>query len=146
MEKEYVIEGLSKEQVIEVNQVRDGIKEVVTIHEKNIEQFKDVLEKLEVQRWFLAHSTKRFNLKEQQVKYNNFKNKQTEVTEREILNYKGLLEKEEVFYSTSNNFLELFDSQVEIKETETEFIFTYKTGFYQLILQFAKTLGFKDLS
>jgi hypothetical protein len=144
-QNEFKIIGLSKEEAVEVNMVQDEIKRLHEIHKTNLKQYDDVLETLESEKWFLQHAKKRLSLKEQNTKYENFRSRQIELTEKQIAIYKGLRIKEQHELDVTKGFLNEFDTNVIIKEEDGKTMFYYNIDFYMVILQFAKTIGFAEL-
>ena len=145
MQRIYEFVGITKEESIEVNQLRDELVKAQEVYNNNLKQFNYVLESLEVQKFFLVSSAKR--LKSNQKKYNDFRATQLKSTEQEVAKYQVLVENEKELLELTNKMLELYDSKVDIEskghdENGDELItLTYEKGFYDTLVLFAKTFG-----
>ena len=144
-QNEFKIVGLSKEEAVEVNMVQDEIKKLNEIHKTNLKQYDDVLETLESEKWFLVNAKKRLHLAEQNKKYENFRSRQIELTEKQIAIYKGLRIKEQHELDVTKGFLNEFDTNVQVVEENGGTNFYYNEDFFYVVLAFAKTIGFAEL-
>ena len=142
---EFKIVGLSKEQAVEVNMVQDEIKKLHEIHKTNLKQYDDVLETLESEKWFLVSAKKRLHLAEQNKKYENFRSRQIGLTEKQIAIYKGLRIKEQHELDVTKALLNEFDENVKVVEGDGFTEFNYSKDFFNVVLAFAKTIGFAEL-
>ena len=138
--------GITNEQAIVVNEIREQIVKIVDTHTANIKQYEFMLEYYKNQKWFLEISVSKSKAKGVHEKYSKLKNKLTSELVSEINATERSIVQEKDYLQNSNEFLEIFDSQVDFTQTETENVFTYKAGFFELIIQFAKTFGLTQLA
>ena len=138
--------GITNEQAIVVNEIREQVVKIVDTHTANIKQFQFVVEYYKSQRWFLETSVSKSKAKGISEKYGKLRNKLLSETIAEINAKERTIEQEMGFLQNASEFLEIFDSQVDFTQTETENVFTYKAGFFELIIQFAKTFGLTQLA
>ncbi len=147
---EYV--GYSEKEAIVVNELREKLEEVKQIHETNVKQLEDTLEQLNIQAWFLENSRKVFRgAKGVQQKYNNFRDKQLDVSKKEIVKYEGMLKDEKKLLDNITAYITDFESHTTFEvlvddDIERVVKIAYDREFYLHIVGLAKVIGLIELS
>lgn len=140
--KELKLVGTSDRNIIIVNEVIFKFTELQKQYKNQVESFKEDIESLEKEVWFLEVSKK--DSPKDEERYNNIRTQKIEASQKAIKSYENATIEAQRLYESVSNFIDSLQDNIHINIEEGVNYAEYDEKFFLPIVDFAINIGWID--
>jgi DNA repair ATPase RecN len=134
--------GMENRDIVISNEILFKFSELKKDYEKQLKQFKETLEDLNEQLWFLEVSKK--DTPKEEEKYNEIRTQKIKATNQAIETHNRAIKELEGLVEKSNSFLENINNHINIRIEGDNSYAEYDKSYFHPLIELATNIGWID--